>query len=597
MSDDATVKFGYDGRSLYAGMDTLEGKLKRHAGGIESIFSRTGKGISRALESAISLKGAVFAGGAAAMVAYAKHTLETYDLVASESKKLNTSAETLQRLGEAADILGNTDLESLSKGLLKLRRQIIDEPAGDLAKGLEEAGLKVEDFLRLDADDQMLSLADAFEKASAKGNALPLLTRAMGKGFAELIPLLSAGRGELKQFMDDAHVMSNATVAAADELNDKWDVMTTKVGFLGKSLAMASVQGAAGLLNDLGKVTGLFDLGIKKPEIDHDGSKAAAKDAEAAAANKARRDAEADAAAKKAARIQHDQLIARDRDLEKRRAGIKLARDEVDIMELELQGLDKEARKKKEQSFIEKRSHEHSDAGLDANASIALAMREWAVEAARMNRLEKERGQAQKKELENKRENLQLERRSVELTEAQAKGQERKVKKMQDEAFIRQRAHELSEKGLDAEAAIKQAKRELKARKDLDEYEKTGRAKIGGVKKKSNMHGGDYYTQNDSNLDQFHRNQEKEEHGMFETPAPGYRRGQRSPRHDAFGIPPTSAQRGGRYMGGWHGGTRGYNEAEVRGNAKAHIAANSNDIGGKLDTSNKHLKSLVEGIV
>lgn len=594
MSDDATVKFGYDGKALNAGMAATEGKLKQHAGNIESAWGKLGKGINRGLESVMSLKGAIFAGATAAVVGYGKSTLETYDKVASESKKLNTSAETLQRIGHAAEILGNTDLETLSKGLLKLRRQIIEEPAGELAKGLEEAGLKAQDFLKLDADEQVLTLADAFEKASAKGNALPLLTGAMGKSFAELIPLLSAGRGELKGFMDEALVMSDASVAAADELNDRWDVMAGKVSFVGKSIAMGIAQGGARALSDFGKFTGLFDLGIEKPTIDHDGSKAAAAKAEADAKNQEKRDAEAKRAADLALKVQKEQLIARDRDLEKRRQGIKLARDEVDIMELELQGLTETAQKRKEQSFMEKRSHEINNTGLDANASIALAAREWAVMSAQMARTEKERGRARKEELENKRENLQLEKRSVELIEAQAKGQDRKVKKIKDEEFIRQRSHELSDKGLDAEAAIQQAKRELKARKELKEYEKTGRAHIGGVKRKREME------QTNHGLDQFYLNQIKDETSTRDPARPGHRRGDLVPRYDAFGNgwgPPTSSQKGGRYMGGWsgvRGGTRGYDE--VYKNAQKHIAANSNDIGGKIDTSNTHLKTIAEAM-
>lgn len=596
MGDDATVRFGYDGKAVTAGMATIETKLKYHANLLEGTFIRAGKGINRALESAMSMKGLAAAYGVTQIIGYGKATLETYDLVASESKKLNTSAETLQRIGHAAEILGNTDLETLSKGLLKLRRQIIEEPAGELAKGLEEAGLKAQDFLKLDADEQVLTLADAFEKASKNGRALPLLTGAMGKSFAELIPLLSAGRGELKGFMDEALVMSDATVAAADELNDRWDIMAGKVGFVGKSLAMSLAQGGARLIGDLGKATGMFDLGIEKPEIDHTGSKAEAAKAAAAAKNQEKRDAEAKRAADLLLKVQREQLIARDRDLEKRREGIKLAYTEIDILEREQRGEGgkfSEAERLKENSFMTKRAHEHSGSGLDAAASIALAAREWAVLITQQRRAEAEKAKAQKSELANKRETLDMERKSVDLLEAEAKGQTRKVAKLQEEAYITQRMKQLSGLGISPEEAENTARRELKAKKEKEKYLETGRAHIGGVKRKITM--GDTF----HGLDQFERNQEKDYEPEGPT-RPGYRKGQPVPKFDAFGSgwgPPTSAQRTGRYMGGTsRTGTRGYNELETQKNAQKHVASNSTDIGGKIDTSNDHLSKLVEAM-
>lgn len=590
MGDDATVRFGYDGKAVTAGMATIETKLKYHANLLEGTFVRAGKGINSALEKAMSFKGLAAAYGVNQIIGYGKATLETYDLVASESKKLNTSAETLQRVGHAAEILGNTNLETLSKGLLKLRKQIIEEPAGELAQGLEEAGLKAQDFLKLDVDEQVLTLADAFEKASSKGRALPLLTGAMGKSFAELIPLLSAGRGELKGFMDEALVMSDATVAAADELNDRWDIMAGKVGFVGKSLAMSLAQGGARLIGDLGKATGMFDLGIEKPEIDHTGAKAAAAKAEANAANQAKRDAEAKRAADLLLKVQREQLIARDRDLEKRREGIKLAYAEIDILEREQRGEGgkfSEVERLKENSFMTKRAHEHSASGLDAAASIALAAREWAVLIAQQRRAETEKAKAQKSEMSNKRETLDMERKSVDLLEAEAKGQTRKVAKLQEEAYITQRMKELSGLGISPVEAESTARRELKAKKEKEKYLETGRAHIGGVKKKTPM---------SSALDQFKRNQEKEYEPEGPT-RPGYRYGQPVPKYDAFGSPPTSAQRTGRYMGGTSKtNTRGYNELETHKNAQKHVASNSTDLGGKLDTSNSHLSKLVEAM-
>ncbi|WP_395734092.1 hypothetical protein [Prosthecobacter sp.] len=614
MGDDATVKFGYDGKALNAGMAAQERQFTQHASKIESTWNRMGKGLNRGIESAFSLTSAAAAVGVTAIVAYGKATLETYDQVASESKKLNTSAETLQRLGAAAEILGNTDLETLSKGILKLRRQLIDDPTGDMARGLEEIGIKAQDFLRLDADAQMLTLADAFEKASADGRALPLLTEAMGKGFAELIPLLSAGRGELKRFMDEAVVMSDSAVAGADELNDKWDVMAGKISHVAKALALATAQGAAGLVNDLGKATGMFDLGIEKPQVDHDGSKAAAAKAEAEAKNQEKRDAEATASAQKKT-AETEKAAAKKKEEELKR----IAAAQLKLNETRQKAAEEEMTTAERIADVKKRLEAPVDATKDKEQQIQ-AEEEKVKLQMELNRLLKEQTSETKRaadeadaaarkqqdhekqslkdheDRQRRQKDLDTSRndsmRSLEELRLRARGNDKGADKLLKEKRIEDIAKSYRGMGASEEFARKQAEETIRL-EDKIEARRSGKAShIGGVTKKTMMGSG---------LDQFNRNQEKE----YETtdPArPGYKRGMPRPKYDAFGrdsAPLTSAQRTGRYMGGEKAGTRSYSQTETYKNArdKNEAASGGGSVVAETRKSNELLADIKEALV
>ena len=613
MSDDATVKFGYDGKALNAGMAAQERQFVQSASKIESTWNRMGKGLNRGIESAFSLTSAAAAVGATAIIAYGKSTLETYDQVASESKKLNTSAETLQRLGSAAEILGNTNLETLSKGILKLRRQLIDDPTGDMAKGLEEIGLKAENFLRLDADQQMLTLADAFEKASADGRAIPLLTEAMGKGFSELIPLLSAGSGELKKFMAEAVVMSESAVAGADELNDKWDVMAGKISHVGKALALAGAQGAAGLLGDIGNATGLFDLGIKKPEIDADGSKAAAAKTEKDAANQKLRDAEAEASARKKADILAA-AAAKKREEETKRIEVAQKR----LSEVRQKAAEEEMTTAERITDVQKRMEAPVDAKQGQEQQIQAEEEKVRLQME-LNRLLKEQTSEtkraadeadaaarkqrdhEKQALKDHEDKLRRQKelntdrndgmRNLEELRLRSRGNDKGADKLLRQKKLEDTTKYWREMGASEEFAKQKAEETLRL-EDKIEARRSGKAShIGGVTKKTMMGSG---------IDQFNRNQEKE----YETtdPArPGYQRGRPRPKYDAFdrGNGPTSAQRTGRYMGGFSGTSRDYSQTETYKTAQSKNEAANSGSGGvasKIDKSNEHLSTIAAAL-
>lgn len=613
MSDDATVKFGYDGKALNAGMAAQERQFVQHATKIESTWNRMGKGLNRGIESAFSLTSAAAAVGVTAILGYGKATLETYDQVASEAKKLNTSAETLQRLAAAAEILGNTDLKTLSKGILKLRRQLIDDPTGDMAQGLEEIGLKAENFLRLDADEQMLTLADAFEKASVDGRALPLLTEAMGKGFAELIPLLSSTRAEIKATMDDAVVMSEKAVEAMDELNDVLDKKFSKAVVPVKAAAFAVMKGAYEMLGDIGKGTGLFDLKSERTEIDTDGSKAAAGKAEKEAENKKKRDAEAEASYKKKgeeAAKKKEELIKRIDVAQKRlnETRQKAAEEEMttaeriaDVQkrmevpvdatkdkEQQIQAEEEKVRLQMELNRLLKEQTSETKRAADEADAAARKQRDHEKQALK----DHEDKLRRQKELNTSRNDGM---RSLEELRLRARGNDKGADKLVKQKRIEDITKYYREMGASEEFARQKAEETLRL-EDKIEARRSGKAShIGGVTKKTLMGGG---------IDQFNRNQEK---GWLTPTTADYENGKMKINQGVWGHTSsafsrgelTTAQRTGRYMGGEKAGTRDYSQTETYKTAQSKNEAANSGSGGvasKIDKSNEHLSTIAAAL-
>lgn len=231
-------------------------------------FNRAIQGLGSSLGGLKSMAmNALPAIGGAAVLTGMRSIVNSMDDIADASVKLNATPEVFQRVQQAAEILGGTDVDTVTAALIRLRRQLIDDPGSDLAQGLKQVGINAADFLRLDADKQLLQLADAFAQAQADGNALPLLNQAFGKSFKELIPLLSAGTAELSAFMEQARVTSNAVVIGNAAIADSIDKAIAAEMAAFKEFAGMAFLNVKGLLTGedlVGKAVAAADEAVEK---------------------------------------------------------------------------------------------------------------------------------------------------------------------------------------------------------------------------------------------------------------------------------------------------------------------------------------------
>lgn len=165
--------------------------------------------------------------------------------------------------------------------------------------------------------------------------------------------------------------------------------------------------------------------------------------------------------------------------------------DDLRILKLKLSGQNEESAALERQIKLQRELSKLEAAPVEIKAQLqknAVATAEAEAQAA--TRAAKEKAAAAADELAKKRESIAMSKADVELLEAQAKGQTRKVKKMEEAAFIQKRAHDFSAQGMDANAAISLAQREWNARENIEKRKKTGRSHIGGVTKSHFMTSG-----------------------------------------------------------------------------------------------------------
>lgn len=225
----ATIEFAFNAQPVFGGIAQLEKRLE----GLNDKVSRF---------SGIDLGSMLGAASLAGAAGYIKSVGNEMSAVVDSADRLRSTPETIQRVAKAAEILGGTDLETLTTGLDKLTRTLIEEPESGLAKSLADLGFSSQAFLTADLDEKLFSVADAFAAAQSKGTALPLLTEALGKGFSKMIPTLQTGRAELQAFFETTGVISNQAALQVDALNDRFDILASKASLELKKFALFAVE-------------------------------------------------------------------------------------------------------------------------------------------------------------------------------------------------------------------------------------------------------------------------------------------------------------------------------------------------------------------
>jgi hypothetical protein len=173
--------------------------------------------------------------------------IDDFDRLNDLTLQLDTSVESLQRLGAMAKLSGS-DVETLVKGVSKLTRSLADaEGSEKTAEALRALGVSAAQLRAMSLEDQVMALSDAFINARERGQGFAEVFDLMGRNGAELIPLLMQGREEL-QALADTPVLSQEQVQRLADFNDQLDAGLLKL----KAWTADAMLGLA----DLAAVTG-----------------------------------------------------------------------------------------------------------------------------------------------------------------------------------------------------------------------------------------------------------------------------------------------------------------------------------------------------
>lgn len=571
MSNDATVRFGYDGRELDAGLRASEQRVSRFGSQTESAMRRASGSAAHFEKSMKSVSG----GGMRNM---GNVSMQIQDIAVQLQSGTKASIIFAQQGSQMLSAFGPIGAIAGGVAAVAAAFYTMGESASESFKKVikDSREFRAESALLVQSTNAE-NLADNLSKVREQMNALNERKDSLNSFMGDLGARIGGGNtSEMRRGLDEekakqAEVYGRMVDRVLITSNQELEV--SRLTLAGRKEEADALERKYQLQSRIVAIDQLRIQDWAKEKLKQDATEQAGNAEKVIAEALAKKNKEKQAAASK--------------ELESRRTNVKLLRDEFEMNSLKLQGNEHEAKLVEERMFMTKRVGELTAAGYGPSEAIRQAADEWKNLAKQQKDDEAKKQKAQKAEIENKRETLSMERKSVDLLEAEAKGQTRKVDKLKEEAYITQRMKELSGLGIGPDEAEGMARRELKAMKEKEKYLETGRAHIGGVKTKrymgSTFHG----------LDEFDRLQEKDYEPTGPT-KPGYRKGQPVPKYDAFGrdnVPPTSAQRNGRYMGGNKGGTRSYSDVTV---ASTAASQKSGGLAEKIDESNKHLKGIDE---
>jgi len=230
---------------LSAKVDGLNGIVAFNRG-LQSVET-TAKGVTGAMRgmtgAAAGLSGALGTLApllsVAGLVGMVQNTIKAGDAMYDLSQKTGVSVEALARFKKAAATSG-TDLENVSKSLIKLSKSMLEANSGsaNASKTFQALGINIKgsNGQLKTADAVMLEVANRF-KAMPDGVAKTALAlRLFGKSGAEMIPMLNMGGSAIESL---SVKMTEAFAKKADEYSDKLAILSGKVGALGADLTIA----------------------------------------------------------------------------------------------------------------------------------------------------------------------------------------------------------------------------------------------------------------------------------------------------------------------------------------------------------------------
>ena len=224
MAIGTTVKVGWDATKVNRGVRSL----KTSVGGLGNVFKQVAKG-------ALGIT-AAFTG---ATLIYARKFAREMDRIGKLSTRFGESAESMQRIAEAAK-LGGTDLEVVAKGMQAFVRNLIDAEngTGEYADAVKLFGFNASEIINLPLEEKLLAVAAAMERMKDSPRALAALQDLMSRGGPEMAAMVKQGPAALAKQLGEATVVSERTVRAMELVNDTITKMGLKVrGVFAESIA------------------------------------------------------------------------------------------------------------------------------------------------------------------------------------------------------------------------------------------------------------------------------------------------------------------------------------------------------------------------
>jgi predicted lactoylglutathione lyase len=205
-----SFQFKADGSGYKRGLENMRQETKRFASGVKGML------------------GGAFA--LTAVVAGLKRIADKFDRIHKLSIRFGASAESIQRLGFAAEQNG-ASMETMAKAMAQGNRSAQEAANGlkTYTRAFDALNINVEEFKNLNQEEQMYAIADAYRSATNKNQALAAAQQILGRSALELVPLLKLGSEEMKKLSEDITTLTNDQVASFAAANDALNRYKTQI--------------------------------------------------------------------------------------------------------------------------------------------------------------------------------------------------------------------------------------------------------------------------------------------------------------------------------------------------------------------------------
>jgi hypothetical protein len=165
-----------------------------------------------------------------AVVAGFNRLIDKFDRVDKLAKRFGASAESIQRLGFAAEQNG-ASMEQMAKAMAQGNRAAIEASNGlkTYQRAFDALNISVNEFRTLDQESQMRVIADAIANAKDENLALASAQQILGRSALDLMPLLKQGSAEIDRLTDGMTFLNDKQAAAFADANDKMNKIKTQM--------------------------------------------------------------------------------------------------------------------------------------------------------------------------------------------------------------------------------------------------------------------------------------------------------------------------------------------------------------------------------
>ena len=249
MAADATVKVSADTSKFTTGMKKADKSMEAFTREAKK-SDKTVKQYNRTLKKTGKTAGGIgksVAGLAIAGAALAgfKSFADEMDRIGKLAKRLDTTAETIQRIAYAAKLSGAT-LEQVANAMTRMVRKASEFENAGMNKAFKDLNINQREFVKMGLEDQLIALAKGFNDAGGGGKALATLFKVLEDDAKQLAPLFKNGEAGIRAMFGAANVASNETVATMEKFNDQMTQLTS-VG----TTAMSYLIDKWGQLNEI----------------------------------------------------------------------------------------------------------------------------------------------------------------------------------------------------------------------------------------------------------------------------------------------------------------------------------------------------------